>query len=101
MHALWQDTRLALRSFSMQPGFVVVALATLALGIGATTAMFTVVNGVLLRPLPFRNPEALALVRIAGTKGGIFPLPDADFLAWRASHPAFERVAVFSNASFN
>jgi putative ABC transport system permease protein len=101
MHGLWQDIRLALRSFSMQPGFVIVALATLALGIGATTAMFTVVNGVLLRPLPFRNPEALALVRIAGTEGGIFPLPDADFLAWRANHPAFERVAVFAITSFN
>jgi len=101
MHGLWQDVRLAFRSLSMQPGFVVVALTTLALGIGATTAMFTVVNGVLLQPLPFRNPEALALVRIAGTQGGIFPLPDADFLAWRANHPAFGRVAVFTNASFN
>lgn len=101
MHGFRQDVRVALRSLRMQPGFVAVALVTLALGIGATTAMFTVVNGVLLRPLPFQAPETLALVRIAGTNGGIFPLPDADFLAWRANHPAFERVAVFSNGSFN
>jgi putative ABC transport system permease protein len=101
MHGLWQDVRLALRSLSMQPGFLLIALTTVALGIGATTAMFTVVNGVLLRPLSFRDPEALALVRIVGTQGGIFPLPDADFLAWRANHPAFDRVAVFSNTSFN
>src|SRR3954447_16072857 len=101
MHGIWQDVRVAIRSFRLQPGFVVVTLATLALGIGATTAMFTVVNGVLLRPPAFRNPEALAFVRIAGSQGGIFPLPDADFLAWRANHPAFDRLAVFSVTSFN
>src|SRR5438045_4899138 len=101
MRELWQDVRQAIRSLKMQPGFVIVALMTLALGIGATTGMFTVVNGVLFRPLPFRDPDALALVRIAGAHGGIFPLPDADFLAWRANHPAFERVAVFAATSFN
>ncbi|NUR55806.1 MAG: ABC transporter permease [Acidobacteria bacterium] len=101
MRGFRQDIRAALRSLDRQRGFVTVVLITLALGIGATTAMFTVVNGVLLRPLPFRDPESLALVRIAGTNGGIFPLPDADFLAWRANHPAFQRVAVFSNTSFN
>ncbi|PYR94449.1 MAG: ABC transporter permease [Acidobacteria bacterium] len=101
MNGVWQDVRLALRTLRLQPGFVAIALTTLALGIGATTAMFTVVNGVLLRPLPFRDPKAVALVRIAGMQGGIFPLPDADFLAWRANHPAFDHVAVFTNTSFN
>jgi putative ABC transport system permease protein len=98
---LRQDLRFALRSLRRQPGFVAVALLTLALGIGTTTAMFTVVNGVLLTPLPFRDPERLVLVRIESKLGGVFPLPDADFLAWRAEHAAFERIAVFSNTSFN
>src|SRR4026207_574375 len=59
---LLQDLRFARRSLRRQPGFVAVALATLALGIGTTTAMFTVVNGVLLKPLPFHDPRALPLI---------------------------------------
>ena len=56
MDKLLQDLRFAVRSLRRQPGFVAVALATLALGIGTATAMFTVVNGVLLKPLPFHDP---------------------------------------------
>ena len=101
MGALFQDVRFAIRSLRRQPGFVVVALATLALGIGTATAMFTIVNGVLLKPLPFQDPDSLAIVQIEGTKGGLFPLPDADFLALRANRPAFQHVAVFAGTSFN
>ena len=101
MDKLLQDLRFAVRSLRRQPGFVAVALATLALGIGTATAMFTVVNGVLLRPLPFHEPANLAMIRIVGGDGMQFPLPDADFLALRANHPAFERVAVYAPTSFN
>ncbi len=101
MGTLRQDLTFALRSFGRQPGFTAVVLMTLALGIGATTAMFTVVNAVLLKPLPLKEPDRLTLVRIVGKQGGLFPLPDADFLAWRGNHPAFERVAVFANSSFS
>ncbi len=101
MDKLLQDLRFAVRSLRRQPGFVAVALATLALGIGTATAMFTVVNAVLLRPLPFHEPDNLAMIRIVGGDGMKFPLPDADFLALRADHPAFERVAVYAPTGFN
>ena len=99
MDKLLQDLRFSLRSLRRQPGFVAIALTTLALGIGTATAMFTVVNGVLFQPLPFHDPASLATIEIRGASGGIFPLPDADFLALRANHPAFERVAVYSPSS--
>src|SRR5579862_440148 len=61
---IWQDARYALRTMRKRPGFAVAAVLTLALAIGGTTAMFTVIRAVLLKPLQYRDPEGL--VRIAG-----------------------------------
>ena len=95
------DIRFAWRSLRREPGFLAVVLATIALGVGTTTAMFTVVNGVLLRPLAYPNPAALNLLEIRGGDGGRYPLPDADFLALRAVSPQFEHTAVFTGTSFS
>src|SRR3954447_1685225 len=62
LEGVWQDTRYAIRTLRKSPGFTAVALLTFALGIGANTAVFSVVSGILLRPLPFANPEHLASI---------------------------------------
>jgi putative ABC transport system permease protein len=95
MPNLVQDVRYAIRVCLKRPGFAAVAILTLALGIGATTAIFTVVNAVLLSPLPFRDAERLAEIRIISKNGEGFPLPDADFLAWRAQNRTSDAIAVY------
>jgi putative ABC transport system permease protein len=97
MGNLFADVRYAVRLLIKKPGFAAVAILTLALGIGATTAIFTVVHAVLLRPLPFRDADRLVQVRITGRNNGIFPLPDTDFLAWRSQNQTADAVAVSAN----
>jgi putative ABC transport system permease protein len=89
-----QDARFAVRMLLKRPGFAAVAILTLALGIGATTAIFTVVHAVVLDPLPFPDAGRLAQVRILGPGGEDYPLCDADFLAWRDGNRTAEAVAV-------
>jgi putative ABC transport system permease protein len=97
MHSLLDDARYAVRMLVKRPGFAAIAIFTLALGIGATTAIFTVVEAVLLRPLPFADPGRLVQLTIRGADGESYPLPDTDFLAWRAQHEAFDAIAVYDN----
>src|SRR6185503_15943970 len=94
MRTLLHDGRVALRLLIKRPGFSAVAILTLAVGIGATTAIFTVVHAILLSPLPF--PDANRLVAVRNTAGGeIYPMPDADFLAWRDQNQTADAVAVW------
>jgi len=95
MQTLWQDLRYGARMLFKQPGFTLIAVLTLALGIGATTALFSVVYGVLLRPLPFREPERIMTVWENNTKDGIArdDVSPANFLDWRDRNRSFAALA--------
>src|SRR5262249_22143270 len=97
MATLVHDLRYAVRLLRARPGFAAIAIVTLALGIGATTAIFSVVHAVLLSPLAFSDADRLVHVRITARDGTVFPLPDADFQAWRAQNRTADAVAVFDN----
>ena len=84
MNTLFQDLKFGLRMLAKNPGFTAVAILTLALGIGATTAIFTVVNAVLLRPLPYPHPEELVYVQETLQSYGVQPFVwNNEFVAWR------------------
>jgi len=90
------DLRYALRSLRRRPGYVFVVMTILAIGIAATSAVFTVVNGVLLRPLPYADSERLALVWTEldhSTNPSEMTVSPADFVDWKASTTSFEKLA--------
>ena len=90
---LWRDFRFSLRSLLKRPGFTAIALLALALGIGANTAIFSLVNAVILQPLPYRDPDRLISVygtRNRSTQGSVGP---TDFLDYRSQIKTFEQFA--------
>lgn len=94
-----RDVRFAVRQLLKSPGFSVVAILTLALGIGSSSAIFSVVNGVLLRPLPYPEPDGLVRVHEVVPQYGRFSVAPANFLDWRKQSTSFERIAAYSGAS--
>ncbi len=103
LETLWQDLRYGIRMLRNNPGFTLTAVLTLALGIGANTAIFSVVDAVLLRPLPF--PASNQLVRIweSKPKEGHFRnvVNGLNFLDWREQNRSFESMAAISDATVN
>lgn len=97
MHTLLRDLRYALRQLFKSPGFAVTAILTLALGIGANTAIFSVIYGLLLETLPFRDAGRIVAIlethpQVAGGAEATYP----DYLDWRAQQTSFEQVAAYS-----
>jgi putative ABC transport system permease protein len=95
----WQDVRYAARSLRKSPGFTLVAAITLALGVGANTAIFGVVNAVMLRPLPFSNPDQLVRIWESNVERGwpTFAASHPNFLDWRAQAKSFQGMAAMDN----
>ena len=102
MQTFWKDLRYGARMLLKNPGFTSIAVITLALGIGANASIFSVVNAVLLRPLPFKEPERLIMIR--ETKIPQFPefsVSPGNFLDWKRRNTVFERLVAISSPSFN
>src|ERR1700757_3172678 len=101
MNAFLQDVRYALRMLAQSPGFTSVAILTLALGIGANTALFSVVNGVLLNPLPYPRPEELVSLAEKLPPFEQFAISYPNFQDWVRMNHTFEGLAAYRQNNFN
>jgi putative ABC transport system permease protein len=103
MDKFFQDVRYAVRMMIKKPGFAFVSITVLALGIGANTSIFSVVNSVLLRPLPFENPDQLVVIKSTNLARGAtdFGTSTPDFREWRKRNTAFHEMAAFATTSYN
>src|SRR5688500_10350744 len=100
---LMQDLRFAARSFLRAPRFTIPAVLALALGIGATTAIFSVVRGVMLKPLPYRDPERIVVVWENNLRRNRprNVIASANFVAWRERNRSFEHLAMVGPSRMN
>jgi putative ABC transport system permease protein len=101
MESLLQDLRIGVRMLMKNPSFTLVAVLTLALGIGANTAIFSVVNALLLRPLPYHEPERLLMLAEKTRSGNRITVAYPNFEDWRARAQSFEAMASIRTQALN
>jgi len=103
IESLWQDVRCGLRMLRKNAGFAMVAVLTLALGIGANTAIFSVIHAVLLSPLPYDHPDRITLVRESNPSKGFeqFSVSPPNYMDWKNAAGAFEQMASMSRGQFS
>lgn len=105
MESLLQDFKYGIRMFARKPGFTMIAVIALALGIGANTAIFSIINAVLLRPLPYSDPSKLVMIwqTIPANRMGIDRLPPsvAQFIDWRERSKSFQTMTAITSVSMS
>lgn len=98
---LWQDVRYGARMLLKTPGVSIIVIIALALGIGANSAIFSVVNAVLLRPLPFDQPDSLVFLNEKSPVLDEMSISYPNFTDWRNQNQSFEKMGVYNRASYN
>src|SRR5450631_198465 len=101
MTGLLQDIRYGLRAMCKAPGFAATTIVTLALAIGVTTAVFSVIDAVLIRPLPYDHPEKIFYLQTNSPQGYTQPASYPEYLDWQRENQVFSALAGFSNGSAN
>src|SRR5436190_320257 len=106
MGNLTQDIRYSIRLLLKNPSFTIISVLALALGIGANTVIFSAFNAIMLRPLPYGDPDKIAMVWSSFPQNGLFKfgVPLGNFIDWRERNHVFETLALYqaaSNTAFN
>src|SRR5215468_4903044 len=96
-----QDLRYGFRTLLKTPGFTLIAILALALGIGANTAMFSIVNGVLLRPIPYPQPQQLLKLYTSAREFRNASVSYPNYLDWQQRSQSFEAMGAYRNETFN